>query len=205
MSWTITHKLFWAQQHATALSIPIRKTPCSGNQDAISYLSLSLLLDKYGPSVQSLLQGTAELVVLAMFLAKLSSTFIFWHLVSAHPLYQTFQPMARDANSTIPSQNAFMKEPSTRGTIGLIYSCLTTLFLCAWTAVHLNVPPSGSLIRSTTHRLIWMILAAFLPEFVIWRALRQWTAARQLLKIVNTVGPNAAAGMQLVCTIYGLD
>ena len=136
-----------------------------------------------------------------MCLAKSLSTLILWRLAYANPIYQALQPTARHTNDTIPSQNAFMREPSTRGTIGLIYSCLKTLFFCAWTAVHLNVPPSGSLIKSTTHRLTWMMLAAFLPEFVIWRALRQWTAARHLLKIVNTMGPSAAAGMQLVCDL----
>jgi hypothetical protein len=140
-----------------------------------------------------------------MFLAKPLLSLIFWHLAWATPLYQSLKSTARDINGTLPLHNAYMKEPSTRGTVGLIYSCLATLFLCAWTAVHLNVPSSGSLIRSTTHRFIWMILAAFLPEFVIWRALRQWTAARHLLRILNTMGPNAAAGMQSVRMAYELD
>ncbi|KAF1355436.1 hypothetical protein BDV97DRAFT_345548 [Delphinella strobiligena] len=34
-------------------------------------------------------------------------------------------------------------EPDYRGTFGILSLCLTTMFLCIWTAVHLNIPEFG--------------------------------------------------------------
>ncbi len=134
-----------------------------------------------------------------MFCASLVSTLVFYSLSYAYPLHSSFQPATRDSNGAVPAHNAYVKEPVTRGTIGLLWSCLTTLGLCAWSAVHLNVPQSASVLKTSANRLAWMSMAAVLPEYVLWQALRQWTAARDLLKIVNTIGASAAAGMQLVC------
>jgi hypothetical protein len=42
-----------------------------------------------------------------------------------------------------PTNNAtshFQSEPKYRGTVGIITTCLTTLGLCVWTALHLNLP-----------------------------------------------------------------
>jgi len=33
-------------------------------------------------------------------------------------------------------------EPTIRGTFRLLVSCLRALSLCAWTALHLNIPPA---------------------------------------------------------------
>ena len=43
------------------------------------------------------------------------------------------------ANSTA----RWRPEPDVRGTFSILSSCLITLGLCAWSALHLNVPESG--------------------------------------------------------------
>jgi hypothetical protein len=135
---------------------------------------------------------------LVMACTKLFAALVFCSLTFASPLHPSVPPATRSSNGTPTIESAFAKSPSSRGTTDLISSCLTTLGLCVWTAVHLNVPQNSSRVRSTANRVAWMLMAAFLPEFVLWRALRQWTAARDLLKTVNTMGSSAAAGMQLV-------
>jgi hypothetical protein len=62
-------------------------------------------------------------------------------------------------------------EPQFRGTFQILSSCLVTIGLCVWTAVHLNVPehdhkkklwPSRQFWRKTG----WLILGVFAPELV---------------------------------------
>ena len=70
-----------------------------------------------------------------------------------------------------------------RGTASLLYSNLFTLFLCSWSAVHLNVPADGetSLVIKV-RKLKWMIVTVLAPEFVATYAFRDWTRARGLRK-----------------------
>jgi hypothetical protein len=61
----------------------------------------------------------------------------------------------------------WVPEPSSRGTWGIYTSCLTTMALCAWQAVHLNIPPPGEpAYKQTLRKLGWMILAVIAPEVV---------------------------------------
>lgn len=47
---------------------------------------------------------------------------------------------------SLPSNPAITSaEPDTRGTFRLLVSCVTTLSLCAYTAVHLNIPAKREL------------------------------------------------------------
>src|SRR5438552_12080960 len=39
------------------------------------------------------------------------------------------------------SEPAYVPNPTGRGTVGLLTSCALTLFLCVWTAIHINVFP----------------------------------------------------------------
>ena len=41
-------------------------------------------------------------------------------------------------------------------------------------------------------------MAAFVPEFVLYRVLDEFTAARDLQNAVNKIGKSAAAGAKLV-------
>jgi hypothetical protein len=63
-------------------------------------------------------------------------------------------------------------EPQFRGTFGILSSCLITISLCVWTALHLNIPeydkhkkkvwPS----RTSWRKTGWLILGLFAPEMV---------------------------------------
>ena len=79
-----------------------------------------------------------------------------------------------------------MPDPSGRGTIGLVTSCLLTLSLCVWTALHLNChPPGTSTFKKFWIKVLWAGIALIAPEYVLWRAIHQWETADQLCKKVN--------------------
>ena len=64
-------------------------------------------------------------------------------------------------------------EPSCngRGTFDILSSCVITLLLCVWSAVHLNVPrPGTSWGKRIRTRMLWMTLALFAPEMVAFTA-----------------------------------
>ena len=63
-------------------------------------------------------------------------------------------------------------EPSCqkRGTIDILTTCTITMFLCVWTAVHLNVPPPGSIWKPRLRKVGWLILALVAPELVAYTA-----------------------------------
>lgn len=75
--------------------------------------------------------------------------------------------------------------PRGRGSIDILWSCLSTLALCVWTAVHPNVPLVYRLRRAVCHRLGLMALAIIFPEIIISEALNQLLLARRLMIDVN--------------------
>jgi hypothetical protein len=141
--------------------------------------------------------------------------------LSAHRLILTLSPrpsfplfallvlyifhLANAAALPRPSGNAtnlhhvgFVSDPTGRGTISLVSSCFLTLFTCVWTAVHFNARPAQSVYVVTLERVLWMILGIAAPETVLFNALEQWTAARDLREVVNLIGGRASASAQLV-------
>jgi hypothetical protein len=88
----------------------------------------------------------------------------------------------------ILSLTAHRSEPATRGTFRLIFSCLTTLTTCVYTAVHLNVPKENtpSLARYRK-KAVWVVLGIIAPEFVVYAAWAQWNSARTLRTKINEI------------------
>ncbi|RPA78755.1 hypothetical protein BJ508DRAFT_416361 [Ascobolus immersus RN42] len=93
-------------------------------------------------------------------------------------------------NSTdTPSAHATIhKEPNTRGTAGLIWTCLLTLILCIWTTVHPNVPGGKRKWYGWLWvRVSWMLMALFAPEVVLYMAYKQNIVARWITKEMPAV------------------
>jgi hypothetical protein len=101
-------------------------------------------------------------------------------------------------NGTNLQRVGFVSDPKGRGTVSLVTSCFLTLFTCVWTAVHFNARPAQSVYIVTLERFLWMISAIVAPELVLFCALEQWIAARDLQEVVNLIGGRAAANAQLV-------
>ncbi|KAH7138838.1 hypothetical protein B0J11DRAFT_515434 [Dendryphion nanum] len=95
---------------------------------------------------------------------------------------------------TLPSTVGWVEAPQVRGTFDLLLSCITTLSLCAWTAYHPNVHVARSEWRRWGHRVIWMLIAVFVPEIVLYCAWDQWWATRKLRDDINSIGEKAFNG-----------
>jgi hypothetical protein len=68
------------------------------------------------------------------------------------------------ANDTIAN---WQPEPQTRGTFSILSSCILTLGLCVWTAVHLNVPKHKHVKLQVGWKVGWLIIGMFAPEMVL--------------------------------------
>ena len=80
--------------------------------------------------------------------------------------------------------------PLPRTLFGIVWSCLSTIIICAWTSVHPNVPPPNPW-KARWNRLrlmFWMIIA---PELVLAWAVRQFFAAREIRDEYNRRYPGA--------------
>lgn len=67
---------------------------------------------------------------------------------------------------------------STRCTLGIVWSCLFTLFTCTWTALHLNIPRKDEGFWSKyLRKLKWMTLTMIAPEYTFWVASGQRSVA----------------------------
>ena len=82
---------------------------------------------------------------------------------------------------------AWVDEPNGRGTWGLIQNCLVTLFLCIYTAIHLNISPHQTRKKSWLRRIGASLLASAIPEFMFVYALSQWSLAKQLQWRLNHI------------------
>jgi hypothetical protein len=89
--------------------------------------------------------------------------------VLSHPLNQT-EPIY-----------AFLPNPPGRGTVGLVYTCVLTLALCLWTAMHQDVAfLEENWFYEPLYKSSWMFLTIILPEFVVSCAVAQFVEARRL-------------------------
>lgn len=74
----------------------------------------------------------------------------------------------------------FVPEPTGRGTVGVIWSCIFTLALCVWTAIHGDITPKPTIVRRTLYKMVWMLVALLGPEVAVAYALRQLLEAREV-------------------------
>lgn len=104
--------------------------------------------------------------------------------------YTTFQ-----SEATLPTESVnYVSSPGVRGTVDILWSCLSTLFLCTWTILHLNVPEQrhgrdpgwrGDLkwkLKGFVCSLKWMLITLFAPEFVLYFATGQLNGAMKDVK-----------------------
>ncbi|KAI0762194.1 hypothetical protein C8Q74DRAFT_1336607 [Fomes fomentarius] len=71
-------------------------------------------------------------------------------------------------------------EPDFRGTFSILSSCLGTLFLCVWTALHVDIPQVDSVFRKFLDKTGWVLVGLLVPELLLWVAFQQSRAAHAL-------------------------
>ncbi|ORY16123.1 hypothetical protein BCR34DRAFT_476852 [Clohesyomyces aquaticus] len=68
------------------------------------------------------------------------------------------------------NHTAWRPEPRFRGTASILSTCLTTMILCVWTAVHLNIPEPGKnkgiLTPQNRRKIVFLLTGLFAPELV---------------------------------------
>ncbi|KAL9623848.1 MAG: hypothetical protein Q9160_001840 [Pyrenula sp. 1 TL-2023] len=83
--------------------------------------------------------------------------------------------------------------PDYRGTLNILWTCLSTIGLGAFTAIHPNVRADGKWLNLTLQRVGEMMLATVLPEIIICSAWQQLLTARricnELIKLRKPGGP----------------
>jgi len=126
--------------------------------------------------------------------------FLFFHRFSSAAPTATVSVGPSAASTDTPVQSAvdiashyvgYVGDPNGRGTASLVISCLLTLILCVWSALHLNVPYQGqSRFNSLLVNTRWIIAGVYAPELVVFTAWRQWSSAKLLGNIVKEMREN---------------
>jgi len=75
------------------------------------------------------------------------------------------------ATDTTPKYTGWQKGPAERGTMTILWSCLTTVFACTWTILHLNVPArDDGTWKKILRKTKWMVITVVFPEFIFAKA-----------------------------------
>jgi len=111
---------------------------------------------------------------------SLSSLFVVGSLAS------TFSP-----NCTLPSSiTTYVSGPNTRGTLTILWDCLSIIILCVWNIQHLNVPamqpPTTNIwqeiwraVLDSRTKIKWACLTILVPEYIVGKALGDCLGARK--------------------------
>lgn len=92
-------------------------------------------------------------------------------------IYYVSVSAASNATETV----GFIRGDNERDTISLIMSCILTLGLCVYSAIHLNVPPKEeSYIEALWRQTKWCLTALLAPELVLYVAWNQRASAKKL-------------------------
>lgn len=75
---------------------------------------------------------------------------------------------------------AWLSSPSVRGTSDILWSCISTLVACIYTALHLNVPANTGTWAMLKHKAEWLLVALLALEIVVYMAISQLYAAYRL-------------------------
>ncbi|KAL2809037.1 hypothetical protein BJX63DRAFT_445501 [Aspergillus granulosus] len=83
--------------------------------------------------------------------------------------------LARNA----PTLVGWVSEPDGRGTMGLLTTSLTTIFLCTWVVIHPRVYSSET--YATLHKLALLVKTLLAPEFIAVEGLQEWAQCRRMV------------------------
>ena len=79
--------------------------------------------------------------------------------------------------------------PNRRGTMDIIWASTTTIFVCVWVMLHLNVPAEKDSERTIfVRKTKWFVMAMLAPELLMLFAGGQWAAARRSVEDMRTLG-----------------
>ena len=80
----------------------------------------------------------------------------------------------------------WVESPQGRGTWDILSSCIITLGLCVYSAIHLNIPHSSwGFWTKFGMKLKWLVVALLAPEAVAYNAWRQRREAQEVTRLLR--------------------
>ncbi|KAI4159456.1 MAG: hypothetical protein L6R39_000358 [Caloplaca ligustica] len=111
--------------------------------------------------------------------------------------YRALAVEHRASSATSERFVGWVDESPGRGTLGLIVTCLFTIFLCTWVVIHPRVC-KRSILR-VSHKIALFLKTLVAPEFIAVEGLQEWSQARRMVKdCSNTTGD----GLKLIHAFY---
>lgn len=106
---------------------------------------------------------------------------------------------AIDRNPTVTTEAfvGWVDESAGRGTLGLIVTCLFTIFLCTWVVIHPRVCKQPR--RRILHKVALFLKTLIAPEFIAVEGLQEWSQAQRIVKECTEV---TRGGLKLIHAFY---
>ncbi|KAI5839748.1 hypothetical protein DFP73DRAFT_613638 [Morchella snyderi] len=102
-----------------------------------------------------------------------------WPIVAMLLMATTAAPIGNNASTEDSYQTSWVTEPKGRGTLSILHTCISTLFLCVWNAIHPNIRINTSTIRRGLNKIQLVIIGMFFPESMLLAALIDHREARR--------------------------
>jgi len=121
--------------------------------------------------------------------------FILFLILAVFQHYGASMPIIIDIREVLQS-GPVIQDQKIRTRFDIVWSCVSTLFICTWVAIHPNIPPRGEgHTRSLWRRVKLMLWTLLVPELILIWAYKQWSAARYIAEYFEgeceVVGVNA--------------
>ncbi|KZP06168.1 hypothetical protein FIBSPDRAFT_842381 [Athelia psychrophila] len=99
--------------------------------------------------------------------------------------------------SSNPTSNTCKDLDHCRSLVGIVTSCLATIFACVWVAVHPNIPgPRQNWISKQAESVKLVVVTLLVPEWVLAWAVRQFLQAREYADRLESARKHAASAIQ---------
>ncbi|KEQ60955.1 uncharacterized protein M437DRAFT_53308, partial [Aureobasidium melanogenum CBS 110374] len=100
-----------------------------------------------------------------------------------------------NTNCSLPDPGSnFVESPNVRGTLDILWSCLSVLLLCTWSIQHLKIPHQcrPRSIRQQTNKFVvqlgskvrWMLVTLIAPELLCGVAAEEWLTACKTARFI---------------------
>ena len=81
--------------------------------------------------------------------------------------------------------HGWVSEPSGRGTWSILWSCLSTIFLCTWSCLFLDVPSRYTRQYMFLRKMKYLVFIVVFPEYTLIWAIQDLCLATKLLKEIK--------------------
>jgi len=117
---------------------------------------------------------SAARLVCAHLLSELKIKFTVWynncsHAVTKASSHSHFHPsptFTMNSTANVTQYYTWKAEPQNRGTFSILSTCILTLVLCVWKAIHVNIPEYSKTADLFWRKAGWVMMALFTSELV---------------------------------------